>query len=43
MKTYLLRDPHPVEPQKPRFLETPDPGTTALAAHAAAASHRAGH
>ena len=31
MKTYLLRDPKTVEPQKPRFLEPPAPGTSALA------------
>ena len=31
MKTYILRDPNPVEPQKPRCLEPPDPATAVLA------------
>jgi transposase len=37
MKTYILRDPNPVEPQKSRLvqtpLEAPDPATEALAGH----------
>jgi len=33
MKTYILRDPNAVEPQKLRPLHTPDPQTEALADH----------
>ena len=30
MKTYILRDPKSVQPQKPQFLDTPEPQTEAL-------------
>ena len=36
MKTYLLRDPNTVEPQKPRGLEPPAPGPSAACASAKA-------
>ena len=29
MKTYILRDPKSVQPQKPQFLDTPEPQTEA--------------